>query len=691
MTVSNMQHSGLPEFEEELEAEYEGEEFDLGGVISGLLGESEYEGELEGEYELEGEWEGEYEDEGERMANPLRRVYPDAMMEHLGHAAAEAETEAEAEAFIGALVPLAAGLARSAAPHIARSTPQLVRGLSTVARTLRRNPATRPLVRALPTVTRHRVSVASVNDVGDMAFRRRRTPGGNGSAPSQGQSGGTSSAADPLVREDLTDLASYPVLTEEITTTGAPAPADGGRPGTGYGQAVEQVMRDVLGWRPSADVGGFQAALAGAFQLKEVEGHTEWKWQQRGYAVQADMGALTGAQASIYARAKSALEQIQPLLAGLTPLNPALYPPQDLETIRTVVTAELTELVSELGIEGGPRIQRVDQLFDELLGPSGNPPNMDPDRVRGQIGLLRDRFGLTVDQVKTLDEERIVTNFRVVVDQALALNASWRTDRDLFSRDVFSGKASQTSFGTTLIWLSRSLEAVSESVDDLNFALDSVFVDAAQRQVIELRFGHGSAGVRSGLPSPGRPGEVPIILSDLLDWVVRACRDEGPRMIQDAGKDGVVAFSRVLRELQKLVRGTIQLSLTDRRLPDGLRTPRVKRAFQVLAKQLREAANLASSVRRDEAPEITAAFPQPATGRAGSQVPVHLFGHNFGTGASAVFRSGSTERPAQQTEVVQPNFAVALFSGSWMKFGETGRLSLINEDGTRSNEVEVEL
>jgi hypothetical protein len=151
MTVSPM-HSALPEFEEELEGEYEGEEFDLGGVISGLLGEGEFEDEAEGEYELEGEWEDEYEDESEGMANPLRRVYPDAMMEHLGHAAAEAETEAEAEAFIGALVPLAAGLARSAAPHLARSAPHLVRGLSKVTRTLRRNPTTRQLVRVLPTV-----------------------------------------------------------------------------------------------------------------------------------------------------------------------------------------------------------------------------------------------------------------------------------------------------------------------------------------------------------------------------------------------------------------------------------------------------------------------------------------------------------------------------------------------------------
>jgi hypothetical protein len=113
----------------------------IGGPLGGLAGTA-----------LSSLLEGEFEEESEAMANPLRRVYPDAMMEHLGHAAAEAETEAEAEAFIGALVPLAAGLARSAAPMIARATPQLVRGLSRVTRTLRRNPASRRLVRVLPTI-----------------------------------------------------------------------------------------------------------------------------------------------------------------------------------------------------------------------------------------------------------------------------------------------------------------------------------------------------------------------------------------------------------------------------------------------------------------------------------------------------------------------------------------------------------
>jgi hypothetical protein len=98
--------------------------------------------------EQELEWEGEAE------ANPIRRVYPDALMEHLGHRAAETESEAEAEALVGALVPLAARLAPRAAAAIARAAPQLVRGVVGVTRTLRANPATRPLVRTVPRIVR---------------------------------------------------------------------------------------------------------------------------------------------------------------------------------------------------------------------------------------------------------------------------------------------------------------------------------------------------------------------------------------------------------------------------------------------------------------------------------------------------------------------------------------------------------
>lgn len=90
--------------------------------------------------------------EWEAEANPIRRVYPDALMEHLGHRAAETPSEAEAEALMSALVPLAARLAPRAAGAIMRASPQLARGVAGITRALRADPAMRPLLRTLPSV-----------------------------------------------------------------------------------------------------------------------------------------------------------------------------------------------------------------------------------------------------------------------------------------------------------------------------------------------------------------------------------------------------------------------------------------------------------------------------------------------------------------------------------------------------------
>jgi Carboxypeptidase regulatory-like domain len=540
----------------------------------------------------------------------------------------------------------------------------------------------------------------STDAISRLALNR---PGANQPGSGVSAAGLTGPANGSAVREAFTDLAAYPVLTEEVSTTGVPAPVAGGTGGgggggAGYAQVVDQAMRDVLGWRPGGDLSGFQAALTGAFQLREVEGHTEWTWQQRGYAVQADMGALTGAQAAIYARAKSALDQILPLLAGLTPLNPALFPPQDLEAIRTVITAELQELVSELALQGGPRIQRVDQLFQLLTGERVGSKNLNPDVVQGNLGTLRDRFALTTDQIDTVDEERIVTNFRIVVEQVLSLQATWGNDRGLLA--PLDPKA---SFGTILIWLSRSLEAVCESVGDLNFALDSVFVDAAQRQVLELKF----------------PNEEALLLSDLLDWVDRASRDEGPRIIQDAGKDGVFAFAPVLRRLRDLIQKTLNAAQHDKRLPQGLRTPRVERALQVLVAQLDEATELASAVRRDAPPVIEAALVFTANkftlsaSRPGQQPPlplptlenlpgrpasiqVEILGANFRAGASAVLiaqdREDLPELHTWGIGVNPPNVILATFRNPRTvpdSGGVTWLVAVTNEDGTHSNQFPI--
>lgn len=164
------------EFEEELEDETEGEEFlgDLLGegedFLGSILGESEdFLGSILGEAEDESEGE----DELEAGLNPIRKIYPDAMMEHLGELAAESESEDEAAEHFLPLIGMAASkllpivaravapAAKRALPRIAkaltRATPKLTKGIGHVAKALHRNPQTRHLLRVVPGIARRTV------------------------------------------------------------------------------------------------------------------------------------------------------------------------------------------------------------------------------------------------------------------------------------------------------------------------------------------------------------------------------------------------------------------------------------------------------------------------------------------------------------------------------------------------------
>ena len=192
-----------------------------------------------------------------------------------------------------------------------------------------------------------------------------------------GGDGGDNGTRDNGERVGFSDLQSYPVLTEEVPAgmiSGAAGPAMGriaGGPST-LGQTADQAIREVLSLRTRTDdPKGFVAALNQAFDLKQVEGRSQWTWTPRSYTVQTELGAITGAQASIYARAKVALDQSLPLLDGVYPLLPNVEP-EDLASVQAVVRTQFTTLVNEFGVVGGPRVPRVDELFELLLGP-GTP------------------------------------------------------------------------------------------------------------------------------------------------------------------------------------------------------------------------------------------------------------------------------------------------------------------------------
>jgi hypothetical protein len=417
-----------------------------------------------------------------------------------------------------------------------------------------------------------------------------------------GDDAGGGGAAPPATQ----DFAAFPVLTEEVSAAQLPT---AGAPPSAVGQTVEAALREALGWRPRPnDPRSFSAALVQSFDRHEVEGHTESTWTPRTYAAQvtADLGAITGAQASVYSRARVALDAALPLLDGLYPLDPAADP-QDTEAIRSIIRSELNELVTELGVEGGPRISRVDDLLELLLR---NPVATSvPTTVLGHLGQLEDRFGLSSARVQSIEEEEDLTNFLILVDYVREIDTSWQARRTSF--DPTSNAI--PFLGTQLVLLSRSLAVTAESVAEVGFTLDSVFLGAAERLAIRLTFPATdlTTGTSTLTDSRGDPLVVPgstpsILLGELLSWVERVAAEEGPRLLQDGGKDGASALTPVLDRLRALVRASLVdtgsgpnkgLQPPDS-LPTGYATARVQRALSELAKYLDDSADLARRIQR---------------------------------------------------------------------------------------------
>lgn len=312
----------------------------------------------------------------------------------------------------------------------------------------------------------------------------------------------------------------FPLLTTEHVAGSPPGPATGDQ-----GSAVEAVLRDVLGWRPrTADTAAFAAALKASFTLTEVEGHVEATYVPRGFAMQADLGAVSGGQASLYSRARSAHAQITGLLDGLTALR-VDSDPEDCAAYRALVRHAVSRLVDELGTPGGPRAAVVESAFTILAGADSEEANA--DTVVGQLGSFRERFGLIDANVNTVEEERVRTSFWTLVDLVLDLRRSWNRQRGPLGSGAGSG-----FLGTDYVILSRLLAAAAEQVEEVEAVLNSVLVAASERQTIELGSGTG------------------LTLDGLLRWLRQFLTEDGPTYIRESGRDGMLtAFAPTAKSL----------------------------------------------------------------------------------------------------------------------------------------------
>ena len=352
----------------------------------------------------------------------------------------------------------------------------------------------------------------------------------------------------PVVEVDQ----AFPLLTTDGAARGGNQPAAA----TDQAPAVSAVIRDVLGWRPRReDTKAFTAALGASFQLYWVEGHREARYVPRGFAVQADLGGVTGGQSSRSSLAQAPHGQITRLLDALKPLRPDADP-EDCEAYRILVRDSVNQVVSELGMPGGPRVELIDsafavltgQQFDGTPGTLANgtqlhtadtrsreiqlaPPGTTVDDIPGQLGALRDRFGLTDDNVNTVEEEQIRTSFLTLVDLVADLQNAWGRQREAFGDDVGRG-----FLGTELVLINRLMAAAAEQVDELESVLDSALVSSAERQTVVLK------------------GDTRLTLDGLLTWMRAFLTTDGPRIARDTGRDGLTtSFMPTVLALQRTV------------------------------------------------------------------------------------------------------------------------------------------
>jgi hypothetical protein len=357
------------------------------------------------------------------------------------------------------------------------------------------------------------------------------------------------------IRKAVEEAVTYPLLTKGVNgyrNGSRNGDSPGGSGGGTLTRSAQGAVSDLLGWRyRTDDPKGFLAALNKAVNLKEVEGHVESTWNTRPFMVKADLGEVTGAQASIYERARVAVEHALPLLDALKPLRPDADD-ESTASIRAMVRSSLTELVTELASVGGPRIQRVNDYFTRLLNidtfePTTlfqNPVFLDvvqhPENVSGTLGQLRKRFGFETRLVLTVDEERNFTNFLIVVDYTTSLLQTWVSQKAFIERS----NATNKFLGTQLVRLSQALNVIVESVHEAYDAMDSVFFGPEEREVTEIELNDHRQ----------------ITVAELLAWVEHFAGVEAPQLIQDSGKDGVEAVTNTLIVLQQLVNKAISQS-----------------------------------------------------------------------------------------------------------------------------------
>jgi hypothetical protein len=152
--------------------------------------------------------------------------------------------------------------------------------------------------------------------------------------------------------------------------------------------------------------------------------------------------------------------------------------------------------------------------------------------------------------------------------------------------------------------------------------MDSVFFGPSDRQATELKFFK----------------EAPITIAELFSWVEDFATNEGLQLVQEAGKDGIVAFRPTISRLEYLVFLALKDSRAHSSVPvHGFHTARVQRAIENVEDYLETTEERVEDIRRKDAEDpLTLKNLAPPTSRPPQKDPVSITvnGNNIQSGAT---------------------------------------------------------
>jgi hypothetical protein len=363
--------------------------------------------------------------------------------------------------------------------------------------------------------------------------------------------------------KSLTDMTAYPVVvTDGSTLTGQTTGRASGSGGGDASSIVDRALSNVLGGRTRVDdPAAFKAALARSFIRDTVDGRAGYRNVPRGVIAET-VGAdeVSGFQAALITHARTAVDHGLPLLDSLESIRGSSTDASAgrADTIKTIIRSSIHQLREEFERRDGPRPLVVKTQFATLFGKARR---FDPDKVRGALGSLRDSLGLHAAGADTMDHERHVVGYRLLVENVVGMRTAWESARPLYDA------SSENAFLSVRIRrIELMAQTIVEAIAQVRWAMTSVSIGEAERRVRPITL-----------------LKTKMTVEELLEWAERTVSPDSITLIREGGR---VAIGRSLLPRVRQIDDALDALLRARSSPTaGIGIPRVRAAWADLRNQ----------------------------------------------------------------------------------------------------------